>query len=980
MSGAMQPFRLAQGGLIKRDQPLSFRFDGRSYRGVAGDTLASALLANGVHLVGRSFKYHRPRGILTSGSEEPNALVNLRGGGRAEPNTRATMAELYEGLVAESQNRWPSLRFDAMRINDYLSGLFPAGFYYKTFLWPAGGWEFYERFVRKAAGLGVAPMSPDPDRYEERHAHCDVLVVGAGLAGLSAAREAVKTGQRVILVDENPLPGGRLRFERESVEGQPGAAWARSVVASLVSKPDVTVLSRTTAVGYYDHNFVAAIERVQDHVAEPGSALPRQRLWSIRAKRVILATGAIERPLVFAGNDRPGIMMASAVRTYANQFAVLPGRRVVVFTNNHDAYRTVLDLQEAGASVIAVVDTRPAADGRLMEQARRSGLDIRAGQAVIGTRGGQRISGIDIAPIGGGPVSSIPCDLLCMSGGWNPNLHLHCQTGGWPVYDERLSSFIPGESRQVEQSCGAARGIFRLADCLADGAAAGRGESSTVEIVPIDQPLAQVASGRRGVKRFVDFQDDVTAADVALAAQEGYESVEHLKRYTTLGMGTDQGKTSNVVGLALLAEARGKPVAEVGATTFRPPYVPVALGAFAGRSLGHHLAPVRRSAMHDWHMKAGAPFVEAGLWLRPRAYPRAGEDLVEAIRREAKAVRQNVGLVDVTTLGKIDIQGPDAVLFLDRLYANSFASLGVGRVRYGLMLREDGHVFDDGTVSRLDTTHYLITTTTANAGRVMSHVEFLLQTVWPELRVQAVSVTEQWAAMALAGPRSRELLGRVIDDAGVDDQTLPHLAFRCARLKGIPARLFRISYSGERAYEINVPSNYGLQAWEALIEAGKALDLTPYGTEAMGILRVEKGHVAGPELDGRTTARDLGMERLMAGQDFIGKRMSERAALMDLARPRLVGLLPVDRNQRLRAGAQIVEDPSARAPVPMIGTVTSAVWSPNLGHSIALALLSGGASRKGQTLHTLYPLAKEAVAVTVTDPIFIDPKGERLRG
>jgi sarcosine oxidase subunit alpha len=993
-----QPFRLAEGGQIDRSRAIGFRFDGKNYQGHRGDTLASALLANGVRLVGRSFKYHRPRGIYTAGPEEPNALVQLRGGARTEPNTRATMVELFDGLAAASQNRYPSLRRDLGAVSGWFSPLIPAGFYYKTFMAPRRAWMFYERFIRKAAGLGTAPRESDPDHYEKRHAHCDVLVVGGGPAGLAAALAAGRAGARVILVDETAAFGGQLKRERLAIDGRPGLEWAAQAIAELAAVPDVTLLPRSTAFGYYDHNLVAAVERVADHLAATPSDMPRQRLWLVRAREVVLATGAIERPLVFADNDRPGIMLAAAARAYVNQYGVRPGSRAVILANNDDAYRSALDLADAGVEVAALADLRPGGGGVLAERVRRRGIELLESHAVTSVRGRLALEAVELRAIGedGEPADTrrrVECDLLCVSGGWSPSLHLHSQSGGKIEYDERLAAFVPGPAKQRARSAGAARGSFALAACLDEGFAAGAeaakaagfGSGAVPETPRVEEEAeaalravwAVALPRRRKGKRFVDIQDDVTAEDIALAEREGFRSVEHLKRYTTLGMGTDQGKTSNVNGLAIMAALRGQPIPAVGTTTFRPPYTPVTFGAIAGSETGRHYQPTRRSAMHEWHAENGAVFVEAGLWLRPRYYPRGGETIAEASLREAKHVRSAVGLVDVSTLGKIDLQGPDTAEFLNRVYVNGWKTLPVGKARYGLMLREDGMVFDDGTTARLGEQHYFMTTTTANAAKVLSHLERYLQIEWPELRVRACSVTEQWAAMALAGPRSRDVLAAVAD-IEVSDAALPFMGVRQCRIAGVPGRVFRISFSGELAYEINVPADWGRAVWEAVLAAGRRHDIIPYGTEAMGTLRIEKGHVAGGELNGQTTPHDLGLGHLLSGKkDFIGRRLLERPAFADPERQRLVGLVPADGKTRIRAGSQIVEMGRGG---PAIGHVSSTAFSPALGHPIALALVARGPERKGQELEARNPLRGESVRVKVTGSVFVDPEGKRLHG
>lgn len=998
-----QAFRLPEGGEIDRLSPISFTFDGRNHSGHLGDTLASALLANGVRLVGRSFKYHRPRGVYSAGPEEPNALVELRTGGRHEPNTRATSIELFAGLEANSQNRWPNLLMDVMQINALASPILVAGFYYKTFM-GMPGWHFYEHFIRKAAGMGSGTRLEDPDHYDKMHAHCDVLVVGGGPAGIAAALAASRAGARVILLEEADRLGGRLRGEREALDGAPAMRWVDTAAAELNSRDDATVLTRTTGFGYYDGNVVNAVERVCDHLATPPAHQVRQRLWQIRAKRVVLATGATERPLVFADNDRPGIMLASAARTYVNRFAVRPGRRAVVFANNDDGYRTALDLLGAGIDVEAIADSRPGGQGVLKERAEAAGIECLSAAAVVGTHGYLGLTGVDIAPISGdgkavtGPSRYYSCDLLAVSGGWSPNVHLHSHAGGRPVYDPGIAGFIPGVSQRAEASAGAANGAFSLADCLHQGAEAGADAATrlgfaapSIDLPKTDEaavgPIQALWRVPGNGKKFVDLQDDVTASDVELAHREGYISVEHLKRYTTLGMGTDQGKTSNMNGHAIMAEERGEAIADVGTTIFRPPYSPVTLGAIAGREIGQHFSPTRRSAMHSWHAENGAVFVEAGQWLRPQYYLRDGEtdvkaDMDRAITREVTGTRGGVGMVDVSTLGKIDIQGPDAAEFLNRLYINGWKALPVGRARYGLMLREDGIVFDDGTTSRIGEQHYFMTTTTANAGPVMSHIEHYLQVHWPELDVKVTSVTEQWAAMALAGPRSRDVLAAAVEGLDVSGEALPFMGVRDTTIAGAFARVFRISFSGELAYEINVPADYGHDVWRRVMRAGAPHGIIPYGTEAMGIMRIEKGHVAGGELDGRTTADDLGLGGMASSKkEYIGRRMMGREGLVDPARPKFVGLVPVDGKSRVRAGAVLVADNTMQPPVPKLGHVSSSAYlSPTLGHPISLGLVEGGMSREGETVWAMYPLRDEAVEVRIVDPIFHDKKAERLHG
>ena len=996
-----QAHRLPDGGIVDRTRPLRFEYDGVAYQGYAGDTLASALLANGIHLVGRSFKYHRPRGIYSAGTEEPNALVQLARGARTEPNVRATTVELYDGLAAASQNCWPSVRFDIGAINDGLSPLIPAGFYYKTFMWPPTPrwWLRYEHAIRHAAGMGRAAVDPDPDHYEHQYAHCDVLVIGGGASGLAAARAAAGGGARVILCDESAMWGGGLPDADATIDGRPAADWMAAAATDLALQPNVVALLRTTAFGYYDGNLVGAVERVTDHLPAPLPHSPRQRLWKIRAQAVVLATGAIERAIAYAGNDIPGTLLAGAARVYVKRFGVRPGARAVVFTNNDSAYAAALDLHEVGVAIGAVIDARPRAalDGLLPSRARSAGLPIIAGSAITAARGRLRIARVDVAPLGGGPAQQIECDLVCVSGGFNPAVHLFSQARGTLRYDEALTTFVPDASPLPIFPVGAANGAFSMADALTEGAAAGTAAAAraghtaaplpppraeAMNIAPV-MPLWTVPAGRRSAKRFVDLQNDVTVNDIALAAREGYQAIEHLKRYTTLGMGTDQGKTSNILGLALMAEQLGVPIPSVGTTTFRPPYTPVTMGAIPGHESGPDIEPTRYSAMHEWHAAQGARFVNASLWKRPHSYPRAGETEDAAANREARNVRTNVGVVDVSTLGKIELQGRDVAEFLNRIYINKWDTLAVGRCRYGVMLRDDGIVMDDGTTSRLGPTHYLMTTTTVNAVKVMQQIEYLLQAEWPELDVYATSVTEQWSAAAISGPQARNVVAAVVD-LDVSNAAFPFLAVGDCRVRTgdarIPARLFRMSYSGELAYEIHVAADRGRAMWDAIIAAGEKYKLMPYGTEAMSTLRIEKGHVViGPEADGRTTADDLGMGKLVSAAKWcIGKPLLSRIALTDPNRWQLVGLTALDGGTMPRA-AKIVADPDHPTPNPMLGHVTSWCFSPNLDAWIALALVARGRERHGEMLWAVSPLANARVRVRVGPPCFIDPQGERLR-
>ncbi|GHD13085.1 sarcosine oxidase subunit alpha family protein [Tianweitania populi] len=983
----MTSYRLSKGGQIDRATTLPFTFDGRSFNGHGGDTLASALLANGQQLVARSFKYHRPRGILTAGAAEPNALMTIGTGGRTEPNTRATVQELYAGLEARSQNRWPSLSFDIGAVNGLLSPFLNAGFYYKTFMWPASFWEkVYEPLIRRAAGLGKATNEADPDAYEKAWAHCDLLVVGSGPTGLAAALTAARSGLRVVLADEQPAFGGSLLSDTAALDGLAATEYVARCVDELRSLPNVKLLSRTTVIGWYDSNVFGAVERVQKHVAVPASGQPVERLWRIAAKHAILATGAEERPLVFGGNDTPGIMLAGAMRTYLNRFGVAPGRKVAIFTINDTGYALARDLEKAGVDLVAIIDSRLQSSVPYAGKAR-----VLRNAVVTDAKGGQALSSIQIKQ--DGRFQSIDVDALAVAGGFSPIIHLACHRGGKPVWSDEQSAFLAPDNLNGLSLAGAAARTGNLADCVAHGSTEAlaiatqlgkSGEAISVQVEGdlsgrVEKPLWSIPDNSG--KAFVDYQNDVTRRDLDLAAQEGFGHVEMAKRYTTNGMATDQGKLSNINAIALLAEARGVSPAQVGTTTFRPFYTPVSFGALTGAAKGKHFQPIRKSPLHNWAVRNSATFIETGLWYRSAWFARQGETTWrDSVDREVLNTRINAGLCDVSMLGKIEISGKDAATFLDRVYSNGFAKLPVGKARYGLMLRDDGMIYDDGTTSRLAEDRYFMTTTTAYAAGVMSHLEFCSQALWPDLDVRLASVTDQWAQMSLAGPKARTILQDIVDE-DIADESFGFLAAREVSLFGGKLRglMFRISFSGELAYELAVPAGYGESVADALMQVGEPHGICAYGVEALNVLRMEKGFITHAEIDGTVTPADLGLAKMVSATkpDFIGKQMLKREGLSDPLRPRLAGLLPLDPTQGFRAGSHILSKDAAATLENDQGYVTSNAWSPHLQSTIGLALIIRGPERHGEEVVVWNGLYNEFTPGRICDPVFLHAADEK---
>ena len=995
-----QSYRISNEGLLNRNKEISFKFNGTKYTGYEGDTLASALLANGIHLVGRSFKYHRPRGFFGAGVDEPNAKLQILFNGHSEPNVNATEFELVEGIEATSQNCWPSVKFDVGAINNFLSKFFPAGFYYKTFKWPKSFWhKVYEPFIRKAAGFGIASLEKDKERYEHKYEYCDLLVTGSGPAGLSSAYAAAKNGAKVILAEDKPRFGGSLLTDDVTIDNLSGKAWTDKIITQLKEMPNVIVKNRSQVFGYYDHNMTVMIEKTGDHLKDKPKYVPRQRLWYIRAKEVILSTGSIERPIVFGNNDTPGVFLSAAAKEYIKVYGVLVGKKPLVFTNNDSGYETALEFKKHGVDPI-ILDTREEHSSELINSAKNQNIKIKFASAVIAANGYKKVNSAQIGKLNKDKTSfvnseTIECDCICVSGFWTPTVHLASQSGNKLKFDDKIDAFVPDKSKQNETSIGASKGTFTLQDILDEGFKKGfdiskkitnnnnltfTPSSNEIKKSPHDKFWCSPLPKDKNVKRFVDFQNDVSVSDIEVALREGYRSIEHVKRYTTLGMATDQGRTSNLNGLQLVANVEKKIVPQVGHTTFRPPFTPITIGTIVGREVDMEYMPTRKTPMHSWHEKNNAIFVDAGAWKRPRYYKQGNENLLEASKRESKNVREHVGICDVTTLGKIDIKGPDAAEFLNRVYTNGWSKLSIGKARYGVMLREDGIVMDDGTTTRISENHYHMTTTTAQAANVLSHLEYYLQIIWPELKVNVISTTEQWAGAALAGPKSRNLMAKLFPDLDVSNEALPFMGYTEGNLFGIKAKIFRISFSGELAYEINVESNYGLFMWEKIMEIGKEFYIQPYGTEALSFLRIEMGHVAGPELDGRTIPYDVSLEGLVSNKkDFIGKRSLQKEAFNNFDRQKLVGLVPTDKKTNIPEGSHLVMDKNAKLPNPKLGHVSSSCWSVENNNPFSLAIVKDGKNMIGKKLFAVSPLKNFAVEVEVISSHYVDQEGKRVR-
>jgi sarcosine oxidase subunit alpha len=979
--------RRVDGGLIDRSRELRFSFDGREYSGFEGDTLASALLANNVSVMGRSFKYHRPRGVMSAGSEESNALLAVGEGERHEPNLVATRVKLHDGLIARSQNCWPSPAFDLGAFTRFLSPLLTAGFYYKTFMRPKWAWMKYEYLIRQMAGFGVAPKQPDPDIYDKRFLHCDLLIVGAGPAGLCAAKAAVTSGARVILCDEDYITGGSLLGEDVRLDGMPGHQWARAVTDHLQALENVSVLTSTTVFNYSDHNYLVAISD------NPKTETSRKTLLKIRCKQVILATGSIEASQLFDGNDLPGVMLAGSVRTYINRYAVQPGKQAVIYTNNDSAYASIPVMTKAGIDIQAVIDHRDSASEEAVQIARAQNITTLFSHRISKAKGKKRVVAVEVQPVNGGNSRTFSCDLVCMAGGWTPTVHLFSQNGGKLVFDEQLATLVADKETHPAVLAGSVDGQFDLDSCLQSGNSAANsalGLAHPLDVI-VDQDVpaqttistdwAQVASIEKRSKIFVDFHGDVIAADLALAVREGYQHVELAKRYTTTGMGMDQGKTANIHAIGLISEFTGERAQDIGHTTYRAPYTPVTFGAAAGREINEYLGFERHTPFYHCHVNAGAVFEPSSIWKYPKYYPRKDETISAAIKRETTNVRSNVGISDGSSLGKLEIYGPDAVRFLELVYINKFAKLPINKSRYSIMCRHDGPVMDDGIVTRIGENHFLLTLTTARTGTALMHLQRMLDIDFPGLDVAMTSITAQWANLALAGPNARAVLERLDPDFDVSNEAFPYLEYREGKLAGLTARVFRVGYAGELCYEINVGARDAQSLWKSVLEAGAAYNIMPYGVEALDILRIEKGFLGiGSEINGNTTPDDLGLGAMVKkDQFFIGSVLLNRPAFKRDDRLQLVGLTPLDRVSTVPAGAQILQTKFSGEKADSLGHVTATAYSPNLEQAIAMALVSGGRARMGEKLFATSPVNNSEVEVVVTNPVFLDPAGERFR-
>ena len=975
--------RISGKGLINREKTLNFKFDGRNYKGFEGDTVASALLASGKKVFGRSFKYHRPRGVLTAGSEEPNALITVGQGVFQDPNIRATTQEIFEGLVTKSQNNWPNLQYDILSINDLFSNFLGAGFYYKTFMWPKSFWEkIYEPFIRRAAGLGALSGLHNSDTYEKAYAFCDLLIIGGGPSGLISAKIAAEAGLDVILAEQEPIFGGRLNSETEKVDGIPGSDWAVKIIEELKKLDNVRLFLRTTVTGVYDQGTFAAVERVGHHLPDRGSDRPLECFWRIVAKNSILAAGAIERAIAFPNNDRPGIMAASAVRTYLNRFGVSPGKSIALFCNNNSAHNTAKDLLESGINVAAIIDSREDSKTNL-------NVPFYNGAEVSNTFGRQGLKSINVKK--NNTESKIEVDCLAVSGGWNPTLHLTCHMNGRPTWDEKILSFVPEIGAIPNMAVvGAANGSMDTYSCFtsaekevgliikSSGKTAKKKRLPKAELTKYEIVPKWSVEGKG--RAWLDYQNDVTVKDIQQSVQENFKSVEHMKRYTTQGMAIDQGKNSNVASLAILADATGRGIPETGTTTFRPPFVPVSIASMGKNAQGIGFAPQRLTTSHSASVDRGAPMVEAGLWYRPSYFPEVGEtNWRQSCDREVDMVRTSVGVCDVSTLGKIDIQGPDAHTLLDFVYTNMFSTLKIGKVRYGLMLREDGHVMDDGTTARLAENHYVMTTTTAAAGQVMRHLDFVHQCLHPEWDVSFISVTEQWAQFSIAGPKSQELINAVLDKP-ITSETFPFMSCASVGVLGEAGRLFRISFSGEHGYEIAVPSRYGESLFRLIVSRAEEIGGGPYGMEALNVLRLEKGFITHAEIHGRITAFDLGMQRMVSEKkDCIGKTSASRPGLLDSNREQLIALKPLGSVKQLTAGAHLFDLNEEPIRQNDKGYVTSVGFSPTFGHFIGLGFFKGGQSRLGAQIKMVDHLRGIETECEIINTVSFDPKGDRLR-